>query len=92
MVMGFIFGLMDQNMSDSFHLIRNMEKVYMTGMMVVNFRADGIEDLDKGKESIHLKMDTKEKASGEPINELNGSIELILIDRFYVFIFHLLLK
>ena len=72
MEMGFIFGLMDPNMWDNLHLIKNMEKVYMSGVMVVNFKADGIEDLDKGKEFIHFKMDTKEKVYGGLINELNG--------------------
>lgn len=86
-----IFGLMDLNTLDSFHLIKNMEKVCMSGVMVVNFKVDGIEDLDKGKEFIHFKMVTKEKVYGGLINESNGLIDFTFIYIFYFYHLHLLL-
>lgn len=44
MVMEFTFGQMDQNMLDSFYIIKSMVKAYMSGMMVENFRVIGIVD------------------------------------------------
>ena len=71
-VMEYIFGLMNQNMLDNSLLIKNMEKVYMSGTMAVNFRVDGTKDYDKARESIRFKTVIKEKVYGELIKELNG--------------------